>query len=86
MDGDHNVPSMHNPTQTLKQKIEEDWNGNRQRNRKEDQSERNYYPTSWQYSPSYDSPDILSNYYKMEKDRNERLEFLNDKYNLAYYF
>ena len=25
---------------------EEDWNGNRQRNRKEDQLERNYYPKS----------------------------------------
>ena len=31
---------------------EEDWNGNRQRNRKKDQLERNYYPLSPQYSPS----------------------------------
>ena len=33
---------------------EEDWNGNRQETKKEDQLERNYYPPSPQYSPSYD--------------------------------
>ena len=64
---------------------EEDLNDNRQRNRKEDQSKRNYYPPSLQYSPSYDFPDGLSHHYKMENDRNERLESLNDKYNLDYY-
>ena len=52
---------------------------------KEDQLERNYYPPSPKYSPSYDFPDSLSHHYKMEKDRRERLEFLNDKYDLDYY-
>ena len=51
---------------------------------KTDQLERNYYPPSPQYSLSSDFPDKLSHYYKMEKDRNERLEFLSDKYNLDY--
>ena len=64
---------------------EEDWNGDRERNRKEDQLERNYYPPSPQYSPSCDFPDRLSHHYKLEKDRNVRLEFLNEKFNLDYY-
>ena len=53
---------------------EDDWNGN-----------RNYYSQMPKYSPFYDFPDRLSHNYKTEKDRNERLEFLNDKYNLDYY-
>ena len=57
-----------------------DWNGNRQ-----DQLERNYYSPSPQYSPAYDILDRFSQHYKSEKDRKERLEFLNDKYNLDYY-
>ena len=52
---------------------------------KEDKLEGNYYPSSPKYSPSYEFPDRLSHHYKMEKDRNERLEFLNEKYNLDYY-
>ena len=63
----------------------EDWNRVRQRIGKENQLERNYYTPSPQHSPSYDFPDRLPHHYKMEKDRNERLEFLNDKYNLDYY-
>ena len=59
----------------------EDWNGNRQ-----DQLQRNYYPQSPQYSTSYDILDRFSEYYKTEEGREERLEFLNDKYNLDYYF
>ena len=39
-------------------------------------------PLSPQYSPSYDFPDRLSHHYQMEKDRNERFQFLNEKYNL----
>ena len=50
---------------------EEDWNGNKQRNRKEDQLERNYYSPSPKYSPSYDFPDRLSQHYRIERDRNE---------------
>ena len=57
----------------------EDCNGKRQ-----DQLQRNYYPQSPQYSPSYDITDRFSQHYKTE-DRKERLEFLNDKENLDYY-
>ena len=64
---------------------EEDWNGNRQQTKKVDQLGRNYYPQHPQYSPSYDFPDRLSCYYKTEEYRKERIEFLNDKYNLPYY-
>ena len=51
----------------------------------QDQFKRNYYPPSPHYSPSYDLLDRFSQHYKTEKDRKERLEFLNDKYNLDYY-
>ena len=64
---------------------EEDWNGDRQKAKKEDQLKSNYYPPSPQYSPSYDFPDGLSQHYKTEEERKERLEFLKDKYNLDYY-
>ena len=57
----------------------EDCNGKRQ-----DQLQKNY-PQSPQYSPSYDILDRFSEHYKTEEDRKERLEFLNDKYNLDYY-
>ena len=63
---------------------EEYWNGNRQRTKKEDQLKRTYYPLSPQYPPSHDFPDRLSHHYKTEKDRKERSEFLNEKYNLDY--
>ena len=58
----------------------EDWNSKRQ-----DQLQRNYYPQSPQYSPSYDIPDHFSEHHKIEEDRKERLEFLKDRYNLNYY-
>ena len=47
---------------------EEDWNVNRQKTKKEDQLERNYYPPSPQYLPSHDFLDRLSHHYKTEKD------------------
>ena len=47
--------------------------------------QRNYYPQSPQYSPSYDILDRFSQQYKLEKEWNERMEHLNDKYNLHYY-
>ena len=67
---------------TLNPKTEtsEVWNSDRH-----NQLERNYYPPSPQYSPLYGIPDRLSQQYKTEKDRKERLEFLNDQYNLYYY-
>ena len=58
----------------------EDWNSKRQ-----GQLHRNYYPQSLQYSPSYDILDRFSQHNKTEEDRKERLEFVNDKYNLNYY-
>ena len=58
----------------------EDWNSERQ-----DQLERNCYPQSPQYSLSYDIQDRFSQHYQTEDDRKERLEFLNDKYNLDFY-
>ena len=64
---------------------EEDWNGDRQKTKKGDQLERNYYPPSPQYSPSYDFQDGMPHHYKTKEERKERLEFLNDKYNLDYY-
>ena len=67
-------------TPNPKAESSEDWNCERQ-----DQLERNYYPQSPWYSPSYDILDRLSQHYKMEEDRKESLEFLNDKYNLDYY-
>ena len=67
-------------TPNPKAESSEDWNSKRQ-----DQLQRNYYPQSLQYSPSYDIPDRFSQHYKTKEDRKERLEFLNDKYNLDYY-
>ena len=67
-------------TPNPKAESSEDWNGKRQ-----DQLQINYYPPNPQYSPSYDIPDWFSEHYKTEEDRKERLEFLNDKYNLDYY-
>ena len=58
----------------------EDWNGSRQ-----DQLERNCCHPRSHYSPSYNILDRLSQHYKTENDRKERMEFLNDKYNLDYY-
>ena len=60
-------------TPNPKAECPEDWNGKRQ-----DQLQRNYY------SPPYDIPDSFPEHYKTE-GRKERLEFLNDKYNLDYY-
>ena len=58
----------------------ENWN-----NKRQNQFQRNYYPQSPQYSPSYDIPDRFFQQYKLEKEWNERMEHLNDKYNLDYY-
>ena len=46
---------------------------------------RNYYPPSPQYIPSYDFWDRQAHHYKTEEERRERLEILNDRYNLDYY-
>ena len=58
----------------------EDWNGERQ-----DNLQTNYYPQSPWYCLPYDIPERFSHQYKLEKEWNERMEHLNDKYNLDYY-
>ena len=72
----------HLPKNTPNQKVEstENWNGERLDNQQE-----NYYPQSPWYSPAYDIPDRFSQQYKLEKEWNEKMECLNDKYNLDYY-
>ena len=44
--------------------------------KKEDQLERNYYPPSQHYSPSYDFPDRLSHHLEIEEARKERYYIL----------
>ena len=58
----------------------EDWNSERQ-----DNQQRSYYPQSPWYSAAYGIPDRFSQQYKLEKEWNERMECLNNKYNLDYY-
>ena len=67
---------------TPNQKAEntKDWNGKRQ-----DNQQRNYYPQSPIYPPAYDIPDMFSQQQKLEREWNEKMEWLNDKYNLDYY-
>ena len=50
-----------------------------------DNQERNYYPQGPQCSPSYDIPDRFAQQLKLEREWNEKMECLNDKYNLDYY-
>ena len=63
---------------------EEDWNGDRQkakeeeRQGKEDQLRRNYYPPSPQYTPSDDFQNRQSHHCRTEEERRERLELLNE--------
>ena len=63
-----------------KEKDAEDWNGDRQ----EDQ-QRTHYPQSPQHPQAYDIPDRFSQQIKLEKEWNEKMEHLNEKYNLDYY-
>ena len=46
---------------------------------------RNYYTLSPQYIPSYNVQDRQSCHYRTEEEGRERLELLNDRYNLDYY-
>ena len=52
-----------------------------------EQCTSNYYPPSPQYKLSYRVQDRPSHHYKTEaeEERRERLELLNNKYNLDYY-
>ena len=77
VDGDHIAPSMQNPL--LRQK--------RQKTGmvRQDNQQRNYYPQSSRYSPVYDIPDMFSQQLKLEREWNEKMKQLNNKYNLDYY-
>ena len=76
----NNKPAAAKSTPNPKAESSEDWNGERQ-----DNLQRSYYPQSPQYFPSYDIPDRFSQQYKLEKEWNERMKHLSDKYNLDYY-
>ena len=52
---------------------------------KQDNLQRNYYTKNPQYSLSYDIPDMFSQQLKLEREWNDRMEHLNDKYSLDYY-
>ena len=52
---------------------------------KQDNLQRNYYPQGPQCSPSNDILDRFAQQLKLEKEWNERMGHLNDKYNLDYY-
>ena len=82
---DHSAPSAHNPIQTQKQKIQKKTQPvtDKEIGRKTSQKETTTHKPK--VLPIQYFSDRLSHHYKMEKDRNERLEFLNDKYNLDYY-
>ena len=58
----------------------EDWNGDRQ-----ESQQRNHYPQNPQHPQTYDIPDRFSQQIKLEKEWNEKVEHLNEKYNLGCY-
>ena len=78
MDVDHTAPSVQNPLQ--RQRVQKTGTV-----RDETTCKETIIPQSPWYSPSYDIPDRFSQKYKLEKEWNERMEHLNDKYNLHYY-
>ena len=80
MDGDCAAPSVQKLLLIKSVENTEDWNGEGQSNQ-----QRNYYPQGPQCSPSYDIPDRFTQQLKLEKEWNEKMEHLNDKYNLDYY-
>ena len=64
---------------------EEDWNGDRQKQRKKISRKEITIPQAHSTPHPITSQDRLSHHYKTEEERKERLEFLNDKYDLDYY-
>ena len=70
---------LHCPICT-KEEGTEDWNGDRQENQ-----QRNHYPQSPQHPQAYDIPDRFSQQVKLEREWNEKMEFLSEKCNLDYY-
>ena len=65
-----------------KEEDAEDWNGDRQET---ECQQRNYYPQNLQHLQSYDIPDRYSQQINLQKEWNEKMEHLNEKYNLDYY-
>ena len=59
---------------------QEDWNGDRQR----DQS-KNHHPHNTQHPQSFDVPDRYSEQIRLRREWDEKMECLNEKYNLDYH-
>ena len=58
----------------------EDWNGYRPENQ-----QRNHYPQNHQHPQTYDVPDRYSEQIRLRREWDEKMECLNEKYNLDYY-
>ena len=48
--------------------------------------QRSHYPQNPQYSQIYDVPDQYSDQIRLRREWDEKMEHLNEKYNLDYYF
>ena len=59
---------------------QEDWDGERQRD-----TSKNHHPQSPHHPQSYDVPDRYSEQIRLRREWDEKMEFLNEKYNLDYY-
>ena len=66
----------HCPICAKEEKGTEDWNGDIQENQ-----QRTHYPQNTQHPQDYDIPDRFSQQIKLEKERNEKMKSLNEKYN-----
>ena len=58
----------------------EDWKSDRQ-----ESQHRNHYPQIPQHPQTYDVPDRCSQQISLQKEWNEKMEHLNEKYHLDYY-
>ena len=58
----------------------EDWNGNRHKDQP-----RHHYPQNPQHPQSYDVPDKYTEQIRLRREWDEKMECLNEKYNLDYY-
>ena len=57
----------------------EDWNGDKQENK-----QRNHYPQSPQHPQTYNVPDRYSEQIRLQREWDEKMELLNEKYNFDY--
>ena len=60
----------------------EDWNSDRPENQ---QRSHNHYPQNPQHPQTYDVPDQYSEQIRLRREWYEKMEYLNEKYNLDYY-